>query len=461
MVSRKNLIIFSIFALAIFLRFFRIEENFIFSGEVGHNFLAIKNAIISREIPLIGPPTSHPWLYFGPLFYWIFGPLLWLAKFNPLAGAYFGAASGILVIFLNYLVVKEIFGEKTALFSSFLIAISPLWLQFSREARFFSFVLPFVYLFLWVLMGGVKLAHPWGVKLLLGLLLGMMLNFHYTALIFIPVVLSLVLTKNLRMGRRESLISFIGFLIPNLPLSVYDLGHQFKMISSLLVWVPYRIAGFVGIYPKNTVSLNIIKENFASFYKFFNLSFLPEGNLLAVVFLILITIFTIKKIRQPLILFWLGWGMLVLFIHGAPPIHYFLPLFPLPIIIFSLFLADLWRKKLGKLIVCGLLFIISFINLAFFFSEKWFFLPQDKMWLKPLYVPYSLQKEVAKTIVKDAAGKPYNLLRVGPYDYFEGNYAQNYQYLAWWFGNEPIQEKTKLRYTIYEAGEIVILKEGE
>jgi hypothetical protein len=169
----------------------------------------------------------------------------------------------------------------------------------------------------------------------------------------------------------------------------------------------------------------------------------------------------IKKIRNPLILLWLGWGLLALFIHGNPPIHYFLPLFPLPIIIFSLFLSDLWIKKLGKVVVCGLLFIISFINLNFFFSEKWFFLPQDKMQLEPLYVPYSLQKEVAKTIVKDAQGKPYNLSRVGPYDYFEGNYAQNYQYLAWWFGNEPVEEKTKLRYTIYEAGEIVILKEGE
>lgn len=467
MVSRKNLMIFFILILAAFLRFFRIEENFIFSGEVGHNFLAIKNAISSSQLPLLGPPTSHSWLSFGPLFYWIFGPFLWLAKFNPLAGAYFGASVGVLVVLANYLVVRKIFGQSVALFSSFLIVISPLWLQFTREARFFSLVLPFVYLLLWAL---VKKKF-----FLLGLAFGTMLNFHYTPLIFIPVILSLILTKNLKVGKNQIIGSLVGFSIPSLPILIYDLGHRFEMVSKLLLWVPYRVAGFIGLYPKNTISISLIKENLASFYNFFNLSFLPKENLLVPILLIILTIFAIQKIRNTLIWFWLGWGLVLLFVHGAPPIHYFLPLFPLPILIFSLFLADLWIKKLGKVIVCGLLFVIFFVNLNFFFSEKWFFLPQERIWPGTFYVPYKIQKEIIKTIINDTAGRPYNLKRVGPFDYFEGNYAQNYQYLAWWFANEPTQTEVKLDYTIYEnqtkmskeaikrfeVANITILKEGE
>lgn len=137
MASRKNLIIVIIITIAVFLRLYRIENNFIFSGEVGHNFLAIKNAILMHQIPLLGPPTSHPWLYFGPLFYWFFGHVLWFSGFNPLSGVYFSAVVSVLTILLNYIIIRKIFSVKIALLSTFLIAISPLWLQFTRDARFF------------------------------------------------------------------------------------------------------------------------------------------------------------------------------------------------------------------------------------------------------------------------------------------------------------------------------------
>lgn len=465
MVSQKDLkeilsksFFWIILVLAIFLRFFRLEENFIFSGELGHNFLAIKSAFINRQIPLVGPPTSHPWLSFGPLFYWLFGPLLVLSSFNPLSAAYFGALIGILTIILNFLVTKKIFGEKVALFSSLLITISPLWNNFFRDARFFSLVLPLVYLFLW--------SVDKRKFFVVGLSLGVMLNFHYTALIFVPVVLSLMAIGNSKSLVRMTpflqlqeilkrvqgdVVRFLtGILIPSLPLLLYDATNHSATMSNLLVWIPYRVAGFVGFYPKNTISLKVVQETLLSFYRFFSESFLPEGNSLAPLLLIVLAIFVVKKIRKPLILFWFAWGMLALFVHGQPPIHYFLPLFPLPMIIFSLFLFDLWTKKLGQFIVIGLLLTMVLVNFNFFFSDRWFFLPQEKIWPKTFYVPFKIQKEIVKTIVNDAAGRPYNLARVGPFDYFEEDFAQNYRYLAWWLGNEPVSEKVKLRYTIYE-----------
>ncbi len=442
MVGRKNLVLIGIFALAVFLRLFRIEENFIFSGEVGHNFLAIKNAFINQQIPILGPPTSHPWLFFGPLFYWLFGPFLWLSGFNPLTGAYFGVLVGILTLGLNYQVVKKIFGEKVAVFSTFLIAVSPLWLQVTREARFFSLVLPFLYLFLWVLNEKKFF--------LLGLSLGLILNFHYTPLIFIPVVLSLVWLKKIKIKRNQMASAFFGLLIPSLPLLIYDLGHNLTFLRNLAVWIPYRLAGFFGLYPKNTVSVSLLRDNLASFYQFFNLSFLPQGNLLTIVLLAVCVFYLFKKLRQPLILLWLGWGLLALFIHGAPPLHYFLPLFPLPLIIFSLILSDLWSKRPGKILVLGTLLVMAFFNFRFFFSGQWFFMPQDRIWPGTAYVPYQLQQEITAVVIRDTADQPYNLSRIGSDDQFEGNYAQNYQYLLWWFGQEPVAQATARRYIICE-----------
>jgi hypothetical protein len=77
------------------------------------------------------------------------------------------------------------------------------------------------------------------------------------------------------------------------------------------------------------------------------------------------------------------------------------------------------------------------------------------MWFKKSFksthnsVSYQLQKKIAKYIVEDAEGTKYSLKRVGAFDYYEGYYAQNYQYLLWWMGNEP-KDNNDILYTIYE-----------
>jgi len=64
-------------------------------------------------------------------------------------------------------------------------------------------------------------------------------------------------------------------------------------------------------------------------------------------------------------------------------------------------------------------------------------------------VPYQTQLKIAESIVNDAKGAPFSISRVGPYDYFEETYSQNYRYLLWWKGNEPISN-ADIIYTIYD-----------
>ena len=88
--SYLNLTLIILFTLlATFLHFYRLGQITIFNSEQGNNYLAIKDIIETKKVALVGPPTSHPWLYFGPLFYWLMTPILWLADFNPLGPAYF------------------------------------------------------------------------------------------------------------------------------------------------------------------------------------------------------------------------------------------------------------------------------------------------------------------------------------------------------------------------------------
>lgn len=453
-------------ALGSFLRFYRVEENIIFHGELGHNYLAIKNFIAERKIPLLGPPTSHPWLSFGPLFYWIMAPILHFSNYDPRAGAYLMAAIGSLVIILNYAFIEKLINEKVAILSSYLIAISPAWLDLTRQSRFYSLTAVFFYPFLYFLMrclqakNQAKKKNTQGRNLFwTGFFLSLMLNFHLTPLAMIPAVLTLFYLPSKRLDRKILTKGFLGLLIPNIPFLLFNALNKFTMLTKLVIWIPYRFIGFLGLYPKNTVSLQLAQKNLLSFYEFFQRSIIAQKGLISVTLVFVIFIFILlrtlkeagneKKNRTWLTLVTLlVWQYLALFVHGNPPSHYYVAIYPLPILFLGLMLGKLLEKKLGKVILTTSLVIITFLNLKFFFSQHWLFKPQGIM-SQSGYAPFNLQLLTAKTIIKDAGGRKFSLSRVGPFDYFEGNYAQNYQYLLWWLRNEPVSSAS-LKYTIYE-----------
>ena len=130
--NKTHLLLILIIALGVGLRAYKVVDNFPFSAELGDNLLDIKNAIEGGYIPLVGPPTSHPWLYFGPLYYWLMMPIMAVFNYDPLAALFTGIITGSLIILLNYFVVKDVLEGKTALLSSFFIAVSPLFIQYSR-----------------------------------------------------------------------------------------------------------------------------------------------------------------------------------------------------------------------------------------------------------------------------------------------------------------------------------------
>ncbi len=464
---RENWEFVLILLLATFLRIYRIEENLIFHAEIGSDYLVIKDSVFNGNIPFLGPPTSHSWLSFGPLFYWIFAPVLYLWKFNPVGGAYFIAISQILGIALNYLIVSRILNKGIATLSSLLIAISPQWLFLARESRFFSLVTVFLYPTLYYFL--LKRNLFWT-----GFWFGVMLNFHYSPIILIlPGILILIRDKK-SYGKKNIVEGIFGFLIPNLPFILYNLKTDFSMLAKFIFWIPYRIAGFLGIAQGNNFTIGVFKNNLFSLAELVTKTFIQTNSLwiiLAFLVIFLYMIFMSFRQKGPIFniaLLFIG-GYLGIFIHGSPPWHYFLALYPLLIIIFSHWL---WRAYLiRKDIICVVIIVIFLINFRYFFSNRWFFISQEEI-NDIERVPYKIQLQVANEIKKDARSQTFVLRRVGSFDYYQKDFAQNYIYLLWWMGNEP-QLHAKTKYTIFEespnipankkgllkVGNIVILKE--
>lgn len=443
-----------VFILAFFLRFFRFGQNLRFDGEIGDNYLDIKNIIGGFRTPFLGPPTSHPWLYFGPLYYWIAIPVMLIFRFDPIGPAYLILMVSMITLFANYYFVSKLFGKKAALISSFLVGISPLWIALSRGSRFFSLVTLLFYPFFYLLIKSLEEKKE--RFFLVGLILGMMLNFHLTPIVLIPAVVILDFVKRRRYLVRDMVKMFFGILIPTLPFLFYNLTHGMKMVKDFALWIPYRVLGFVGLYPKNTASGHVISQNFVSLYKFITSSFFPSDNVVGlIVFLAIIvaTIVFLFNYRRNLRLASLGLiflcGYIGVFIHGDPPPHYYLPLYFIPILIFTFVLMFLLKTTIGKIAVSLVLFTFILFDFKYYFSSNWFFTPTDRVVLDAV-VPYNLQVQVSKQIISDAKGAKFNLKRVGVNDQFSQNYSQNYRYLMWLGGNEPQDTKQNLGYIIIE-----------
>ena len=139
----------------------------------------------------------------------------------------------------------------------------------------------------------------------------------------------------------------------------------------------------------------------------------------------------------------------VFFIHGDPPRHYYYVVFPIPIIFTALMLDWLWKRKLGFFLVALILGVFALQSIKYYFSDKWLYIPQDRVEAGELPVPYNLQIKVVEFIIDDAKGEKFKLSRVGPFDYFNEDFSQNYKYLLWRMGNEPL-DTAELEYIVYE-----------
>lgn len=438
-----------IFIVAAILRLYRVSENMVFHGELGDNYLAMKNIILTGKIPLLGPPTSHPWLSFGPLYYWLFSPVLVFLQYSPVRMAVLFGCIHAAIVVVNYAVISGIHNRKIALISSFLIALSPAYIGFAHESRFFGLTLLLFYPFYYYLNQKRYV--------LTGFFFAVLLNFHLTPIIYLPALLLFLLYVE-----RNSITKIIrallqGFFVGFLPFFIYNAQHHFEMLKNALLWIPYRIAGFVGLVPKNTVNSTVVSTTVGSGFQFIKSTFLPlqTNSIISILILIFIGIACIKGLmnikrgdRSQLILLGLlliiGYG--AIFIHGSPPTHYFLPLYPLLILVTSIGLS---RIQKSYLVISVIFIVLSVINLNYYFSDNWFFHQQTHV-ADDIPVPYTLQIEVARSITQDAAGNRFSLKRVGAFDQFEQNYSQNYRYLLWKDGNEPLFGSS-LIYTIYET----------
>src|SRR3989344_5415938 len=257
--NSKNFVILCIFFLAFVLRFYGLGKvpPSLFLDELsnGYNAFSILNTAkdeYGNKLPLTFRSFGdyNPALSVYPLV-----PSIYVFGLNDFAVRFPSALLGFLTVILTYLITYRIFKKwQIAAFASFLLAISPWHLQFSRydhEANFMVFFTILGATLFFFAKDNLKSHKNYLLLLLSAISFGLALNTYHGAKIWIPLFLLCIFY-----WFKKEIISFkFKLLLPFIILAVFALPIIFNIQRSLVrgqsVWIigkDNQITAFVSGY---------------------------------------------------------------------------------------------------------------------------------------------------------------------------------------------------------------------
>ncbi len=445
--EQKHLFIFliGVLALATFLRFYKIDEYMIFLGDEGRDALIVRQIVEGRHFPLIGPPTSVGNIYLGPLYYYMMAIPMFIFNLNPVSAAGMNAVIGVLVVFLIYYLVKVWFGREVGLISSFLYAISPVTINYSRfswnpnPTPFFSLIViaSFYQLnktgnFLWLGVAGASLAAA--------------LQMHYLAVILIPVALILWAyqvwfrkneKKTIRNLISGTILGIFTFLLLMSPLLFFDLRHDwlnYKALAKLLA---------EGGALRMDLFSNLSKIPSLYSYNLIGRYMAGENSILTAIVSLLILLPLVKfLVRWPILALnvWLIVGLIgISFYQSEIYDHYLGFMNPVPFLLLGSLFSIKFGGNLKNILLILLILALTYVNLA----------------KNPLLNPPNNQlkrtQDTAKFIIEKANNKDFNFALLS-----KNNYDSAYVFYLEKYGHKPKtvpQEKTDQLFVVCEDKE--------
>lgn len=406
-----------ILAVAAFVRLYHIDSFMTFLGDEGRDAMVMRDILLGRHFPAIGPGTSIGNMYLGPLYYYLTAPSLALFNFSPVGPAVQVALIGLLTVALIWWIGRQWFGRKSALVVASLYALSPTVIVYSRSSWNPNIMPFFALLCIYGIWKVWRLGY-WRWLVICALSFAFVLNSHYLGLLLLPALglFWLLAVRKYRTHtlpiRRATTIAAGAFFLLMSPLLVHDLRHNWQNFSSIGTFFRERqttvnlkaykaIPNLWPIWTDVTTSLMTAKQS------------LP-GQKVAL-FLAVSTALVLVLRRSPdllLVVVWLGTGILGLGLYKQHIYdHYYGFFFPAPFLLLGFTLEYLQSSKILRLAATLLLLLLLVLNLKY----------------SPLAFPPNNQlartRSVTDFISEQSLGRPFNLALIA-----KSNYDASYRY---------------------------------
>ena len=417
-------------AVSIFFRFWQLRDYVVFLGDEGRDMIVMRNIFLERNLPFLGPTASVGGFYLGPIYYWMAAPFLYLWQFDPVGPSYFVAIIGVATVFLLYKFLKEAVGFWPAILASFLFAIAPLIVRYSRSSWNPNPLPFFALLVIYLIYKGIKEKNTL-YFLGAGASFGIAIQLHYLATILIAIAsLIVVFNSSFKKIPRIALVSATGFLITFSPFLFFEIRHQFPNFNTIWEFVTRgTTTGF-----KST--------NFILHISSLGNTFLEEISHIRTmaatkIFFWILTIVGIvglylnrgskeKRLIFSIGLIWFIVGILGLrFYTGQIFDYYFGFMFPAPFLLVGLTLYLIWKNIILRTISVVAIGAVAmvFLDNAFYKNEPNRIIDQTK--------------EIAEFTLEKTEGKPYNFALIS-----DSNSDHAYRYFLELKSNKPVDLET-------------------
>ena len=325
------LTLLAVLVIFLFLRFYQLPQRTIFNWDQERDAFEVQK-ILSGDPSLIGPRVLGPQGFFlGPYFYYLLAPFYFLTGGHPQAIVYFLIVLNLVFFLAAYLIVKKIWGEKTALIFLFLWTINPAAIE---TVAWNPTLIPLMIILIWFTLS--QKSYFW-----LGLSLSLAINFHFQAVFLAPFILLFLFWQRELSGKNLGKAA-LGFFLPFIPLLLFDLRHNFLNFKLLGQFIKERGEG------GNFLAWRPVVANFLTGFWGEEKIWLP-----LTLALVLLTLWLVKKQKNYFsknflksLLFLYPIVLLGFSIYGQRPSEYYFNfLLPFFILVLALFISSFGKLK--------------------------------------------------------------------------------------------------------------------
>jgi len=230
---KQNYLLIAILVLAAIFYTFRLHQTFVMATDTARDLVRDIEIWQNKEITVIGPPVNtinnKPLeVYFGSMHYY-FGLIgMVFSNLDPVGSVYINIVITLVSIPFFFLLSKSLLkSKKLALTATFVYALSPVTLAFTRSYWNPNLIIP-LSVFVWFLLLIIK--SIWSF-ILAGTLSGIILNLHYVGIAPVAFYVFLLLFKN----ERKYIPFFLtGFFLAMSPLIAFELKNNFFLVKAFL-----------------------------------------------------------------------------------------------------------------------------------------------------------------------------------------------------------------------------------
>lgn len=447
----KNLMVVLPFSISLFLNLYRQDSLMLLIGDSARDFLAARDMVLSGSIPIVGIPSSAPWLHQGPTSVWLIGLAFSLSKFNPVAPAILFGSIGAVTTFLVWYLGNKLFNEKVGFIASLLYATSPLIVVNARMPYHTSLIPFFVSIFFILLLKAIK------NKKYLPLLLfsfGLTLLVELSNIVIFGIIFILFILFRIKLQKKDYLKMLVGFMLGIIPFVIYDFLHGFTYLKFPL-WIANRIRLFF-FYSNHVEGVGLSISTVTSIYQEVAAAIFPNAGLISIGLFIVgvILLFlrwksAINKKPYVILLLWLLLPIFAFALHSSPGQAYFTLLFPAISLLIGYTLYSLF--KIAQSVTILWIICILFMNTFSLISNDFYVYNSSGPHLMPpmdysLGYSWKLSDEASRAIIQDARGKNFTLQADGIFKLYATS-LDPYIYMTWLHGGN-YSLSSDLVYTI-------------